>query len=63
MVAWARIQHRVAQFFRTLFAPILLVDEAYAAQHLTPNQMILFQKMGRAEQQHGIWVCRQLETQ
>ncbi len=58
-----RARHRVAQFFRTLSAPLLRLDETYAEAHLSPKLMALFRQMPRAEQQHGIAVCRALEAQ
>lgn len=63
MVNWTRIRHRVIQFFRALGAPLFPVDAAYAAQHLSPNLLRLFNIMDRAERQHAIMVCRKLEAQ
>ncbi len=57
-----RARHRVAQFFRTLSAPFLRLDETYAAAHLSPKLLTLFRQMPRAEQHHGIAVCRALEA-
>ena len=63
MVTWTRVRHRVAQFFRTFWAPRLPVDEAYAARYLPLALMDLFRRMSRAEQHHGIAICRALEAQ
>ncbi len=63
MIPIRRVRHRVAQFFRTLSAPLLHLDETYAAAHLSPKLMALFRQMPRAEQQHGIAMCRALEDQ
>jgi len=58
-----RVRHRVTQFFRTLGAAFLPVDETAAARYLTSNQLVLFRRMARAEQRHGIAVCQALESQ
>ncbi len=63
MVKVPRIWYRSTQFFSTLWAPFLPVDVAYAAAHLTPGLLALFRRMSRAEQHHGIAVCRALESQ
>lgn len=62
-LTWTRIRHRVIQFFRTLLAPVLPVDTEYAAGYLTPELLSLFETMSRAEQQHGIALCKALESQ
>lgn len=56
-----RIRYRVAQFWRTLRAPWWPVDVAYARARLEPELLTLFQRMARAEQQHGIALCQALE--
>jgi putative nucleotidyltransferase with HDIG domain len=63
MIPIRRVRHRVTQFFRTLSAPFLRLDETYAVAHLSPKLMALFRQMPRAEQQHGIAMCRALEDQ
>jgi len=63
MVTWARARYRVAQFFTTLWTSFRPVDVAYAARHLDPALLRLFRRMSRAEQQHGIAICRVLEAQ
>lgn len=63
MVSGARVTHRVTQFFATLLAPFLPVAMPYAAAHLTPTLLALFRRMSRAEQRHGIALCRRLEAQ
>ncbi len=63
MVNRARPGHRITQFFATLFAPLLPVDTAYAAVQLSPVLLTLFQRMARAEQRHGIALCRRLAEQ
>ena len=62
MIAWARVRYRVAQFFRTLWTALQPVDTAYAAARLSPGLLALFRRMARAEQHHGIAVCRKLEA-
>jgi len=59
----SRVWYRVGQFARTLWAPLLPVDVAYAAQHLSPSLLDLFRRMSPAEQQHGIALCKQLASQ
>jgi putative nucleotidyltransferase with HDIG domain len=53
----------VAQFFRALWAPLLPIDAVYVRRHLDPALWRLFQTMARAEQHHGVAVCRALEAQ
>lgn len=57
------MRHRVAQFFQTLLAPLRPLALAEAAAHLAPPLLALFRRMSRAEQQHGIAVCRALRAQ
>jgi len=63
VVSQARIVYRVRQFCQTLCAPLRQADVAYAAEHLSPGLLRLFQKMTQAEQQHGITLSRALEAQ
>ncbi|HQE93365.1 MAG TPA: HDIG domain-containing protein [Anaerolineae bacterium] len=63
MVTWRRAWYRSAQFFTTLWTSWRPVDIAYAARHLDHELLRLFQRMARAEQHHGIAVCRTLEAQ
>lgn len=63
MVTWNRVRYRVVQFFSTLWAPLRPVNMVYAARHLTPQLLYLFQRMPRSEQHHGIAICRTLEAQ
>ncbi len=56
-----RIRYRVKQFWYTLRAPWLPVEHTYAAAHLTPELLALFERMSRAEQQHSIALCKALE--
>lgn len=72
MREWHRIRHRVLQFLRVLSAPLLPVDESYVTSRLaggsagdrTVDQLReLFREMSRAEQHHGIRVCKRLEAQ
>jgi hypothetical protein len=63
MVMWARVRYRVAQFFTTFWTSFRPVDVAYAAHHLDPELLRLFRRMSRAEQHHGIAICRALEAQ
>ncbi len=63
MVTWARVRYRVAQFFTTLWTSFRPVDVAYAARHLDPALLGLFRRMSRAEQHHGIAICRALQAQ
>jgi len=63
MVTWARVRYRVAQFFTTFWTSFRPVDAAYAARYLDPALLRLFQRMSRAEQHHGIAICRALEAQ
>jgi len=58
-----RVRYRVAQFFTTLWASFRPVNVAYAARHLAPALLHLFRRMSRAEQHHGIAICRALEAQ
>jgi len=63
MVTWVRVRYRVAQFFTTFWTSFRPVDVAYAARHLAPALLRLFRRMPRAEQHHGIAICRTLEAQ
>jgi hypothetical protein len=63
MVTWARVRYRVAQFFTTLWTSLRPVDIAYAAHYLAPALLSLFRRMSRAEQHHGIAICRALQAQ
>lgn len=63
MVRPARVWYRVKQFFQTLQAPFRPIDLDYAAAHLSPAQLTLFLGMPRAEQHHGIDLCRALEAE
>ena len=63
MVTWTRVRYRITQFFSTLWTSLRPVDTAYAAHHLSPTLLSLFQRMARAEQHHGIAICRNLEAQ
>jgi len=63
MVTWARVRYRVAQFFTTFWTSFRPVDFAYAACYLDADLLRLFQRMSRAEQHHGIAICRALEAQ
>jgi len=57
-----RILYRVKQFWHTLRAPWLPVEHAYTAARLTPELLALFERMSRAEQQHGIALCKALQA-
>ena len=63
MITWARARYRIAQFFTTFLTSFRPVDVVYAARHLAPELLQLFQRMSRAEQHHGIAVCMTLEAQ
>jgi putative nucleotidyltransferase with HDIG domain len=63
MVTWARVRYRVAQFFTTFWTSFRPVDVVYAAHYLDPALLGLFRHMSRAEQHHGIVICRALEAQ
>jgi len=63
MVTWTRVRYRVAQFFTTFWTSFRPVDAAYAARYLDPALLRLFRRMSRAEQHHGITICRALEAQ
>lgn len=63
MVTWTRARYRIAQFFTTCWTSLRPVDVAYAARHLDPELLRLFRRMPRAEQHHGIAICRALEAQ
>ncbi|MBN1262091.1 MAG: HDIG domain-containing protein [Anaerolineae bacterium] len=63
MIDPVRVRYRVIQFFETLSAPLRRVDVAYAARHLSAPLLTLFKSMSRAEQHHGIAVCKALEVQ
>ena len=63
---WSRVRYRVVQAVDTLTAPFRPVDEPYVWMHLSRAQhgvplRALFLRMSRAEQQHGVRVCRILE--
>ena len=62
MVRPARVWYRFKQFFQTLWASFRPVELDYATGHLPPAQRTLFLRMPRAEQQHGIALCRALEA-
>jgi len=62
MVTWVRVRYRVAQFFTTFWTSFRPVDVAYAARYLDPALLRLFRRMSRAEQHHGIAICRTLEA-
>jgi hypothetical protein len=64
----ARVRHRVRQFIDTLMASLRPVNEAEAAGYVAgaPDARsleLLFLRMPRAEQQHGVLVCRRLKAQ
>jgi putative nucleotidyltransferase with HDIG domain len=63
MAMWVRARYRVAQFFTTFWTSFRPVDVAYATRHLDAELLRLFQCMSRAEQHHGIAICRTLEAQ
>lgn len=63
MVTWPRVRYRIAQFFTTCWTSLCPVDTVYAARYLDPALLRLFRRMSRAEQYHGIAICRTLETQ
>ena len=63
MVTWARVRYRVVQFFTTFWTSFRPVDVAYAARYLDPALLRLFRRMSRAEQHHGIAICRALQAQ
>ena len=63
MIVWSRVRYRFVQFFRTLWTMVQPVDAAYATKYLTPELLRLFQRMPRAEQHHGIDICRKLAAQ
>jgi putative nucleotidyltransferase with HDIG domain len=63
MTTWTRVRYRVAQFFTTFWTSFRPVDAAYAVRHLDPALLRLFRRMSRAEQHHGIAICRALEAQ
>jgi putative nucleotidyltransferase with HDIG domain len=60
---WARVRYRAVQFFTTFWTSFRPVAVAYAARHLDPALLRLFRRMSRAEQHHGIAICRALEAQ
>ena len=63
MITWTRVRYRVGQFFHTFWTSFQPVDAACAARHLSADMLALFRRMPRAEQHHGIDVCRKLEAQ
>lgn len=63
MVTWARVRYRVAQFFTMFWTSFRPVDANDAARYLDPALLRLFKRMSRAEQHHGIAICRALEAQ
>ncbi len=63
MLTWARVRYRVAQFFMTFWTSLRPVDAAYVGRYLDPALLCLFRRMSRAEQHHGIAICRALEAQ
>ncbi len=58
----SRVLYRISQFWRTLRAPLWPVDHTYAVARFTPELLALFERMSRAEQQHGIALCKALEA-
>jgi hypothetical protein len=52
--------YRLRQGLRALFAFTRPVDDALAAQHLTPALLAHFRQMRRSEQQHSLRVLRAL---
>jgi hypothetical protein len=50
--------HRIRQGVRALLAFSLQVDDAAAAQILSPQQMALFKRMSRSEQYHSLNVLQ-----
>ncbi len=64
--AWHRARYRVRQFFSVAGAAFTPVDEPYVIAKLAgqadPGTLLrLFRALTRAEQHHGIEVCRALE--
>ena len=57
------MRYRVAQFFHTFWTSLRSVDTVYAARHLPPDLLRLFERMAHTEQYHAIDVCRALEAQ
>lgn len=64
--AWHRARHRIRQFFSVAGATLAPVDEPYVIAKLAgqadPGTLLrLYRTLTRAEQHHGIEVCRALE--
>ena len=57
-----RVLYRIRQFWHTLLAPLWPLNHTYVAVRLTPELLALFERMPRAEQQHGIALCKALEA-
>ena len=57
-----RVLYRIRQFWHTLLAPLWPLNHTYIATRLTPELLALFERMPRAEQQHGIALCKALEA-
>ena len=62
MIPLKRVRYRVAQFVRTLAAPLRPLDAAYAGAHLAPSLLELFRALPPAEQVHALALCRTLEA-
>lgn len=63
---WSRVRHRVSQFARAFSGALHPVDLAYAGARLGADPqgadlLELFASMPRAEQHHGVHICRVLE--
>jgi hypothetical protein len=68
LVSWSRVRHRVSQFSRALSGALHPVDIAYARERLGEDPrgaalLALFSSMPRAEQHHGVYICRVLGQQ
>jgi len=66
LVRWPRVRHRALQFVRALSGALYPVDMAYVGVWLGADQRgaalpELFASMPRAEQHHGVHICRVLE--
>jgi len=63
LVRWPRVRHRALQFVRALSGALYPVDMAYVGVWLGADQRgaalpELFASMPRAEQHHGVHICR-----
>jgi len=58
---FARLKHRLCQFYRGLFSAYTVADESFAHSYLNSEEMSLFNQLPSFEKKHSVTVARRIQ--